>query len=438
MKARQDQFQRDLAALRADPKMTNPQKQTKYNAMVQAMSKDLMAVLTPTQRAGEMKRQQVNAQFQKDVAALRADKSMTVAQKKARYLTLVQAADAQTLATLTASQRSVALKRHQTQSEALEVANELQKSQSPAQVKQIQAISIAARTQMQAVIADKTLSPQVKTARIKEMTSKEEGQISALLTPSQRVKFTRWQQLMTATPGTIKSGIWNTNAARLWRAAFVVLLELEGFVEPAQEVQQLPDLVGQGRMELEALPRAGMVEAQGMGVQGLAVEPAKEGIQSLQRRPAKQVRADFTQAAVGGIADDRVAGEGAVDPDLVGPSCLQDRFGPTELRQMFQEAQLGDRLTRTRRQIARPHPPLLHDGHALAVAGVPADRRINDGVLKGEAAPKEGVVLANGGPLLYLLGKALVRRVVFGDDQKAGGVFVQSVYDTGAHSATDA
>lgn len=201
MKARQDQFQRDLAALRADPKMTNPQKQTKYNAMVQAMSKDLMAVLTPTQRAGEMKRQQVNAQFQKDVAALRADKSMTVAQKKARYLTLVQAADAQTFATMTASQRSVALKRHQTQSEALEVANELQKSQSPAQVKQIQAISIAARTQMQAVIADKTLSPQVKTARIKEMTSKEEGQISALLTPSQRVKFTRWQQLMTATQG---------------------------------------------------------------------------------------------------------------------------------------------------------------------------------------------------------------------------------------------
>lgn len=199
MKARQDQFQRDLAALRADPKMTNPQKQIKYNAMVQAMDKDLMAVLTPMQRAGEVKRQQVNAQFKKDVAALSADKSMTVAQKKARYLTLVQAADAQTLATLTPSQRAVAVKQHQTQSEALQVANELQKSQSPAQAKQIHDISIAARTQMQAVIADKTLSPQVKTARIKEMTNKEEGQISALLSPSQRVKFTRWQQLISAT-----------------------------------------------------------------------------------------------------------------------------------------------------------------------------------------------------------------------------------------------
>lgn len=198
IQARQEQFQKDLAALRADAKMTDAQKQAKYTTMVQAMTNDTMAILTPVQRAGEMKRRQINAQFQKDVAALRADKTMTDAQKKARYLALVQAADTQTFSTLTPSQRALVQKRRQTQEEAMRVGNELKKSQTPTQMKQIKDISIAMRTRMQAVIADKTLSPQAKTAKIKEVSSKEEGQISALLTPSQRAKFMRWQQLVSA------------------------------------------------------------------------------------------------------------------------------------------------------------------------------------------------------------------------------------------------
>lgn len=198
MQARQEQFQKDLAALRADVKMTNAQKQAKYTPMAQAMNRDMMAILTPAQRAEEMQRRQINAQFQKDVAALQADKTMTDAQKKARYLTLVQAADTQTFATLTPSQRALVQKRRQTQTEAVRIAEDLQKSQTPTQAKQIKDISVAARTKMQAVIADKTLSPQAKTAKIKEMSGKEEGQISALLTPSQRAKFMRWQQLVSA------------------------------------------------------------------------------------------------------------------------------------------------------------------------------------------------------------------------------------------------
>ena len=201
MQARQAQFQKELAALRADAKMTTPQKQAKYTTMVQALNQDTLAILTPGQRVEELKRRQINGQFQKDVAALRADKTMTDAQKKARYLALVQAADAQTLATLTASQRALVEKRRQTQTDAMRIAEDLQKSQTPAQAKQIKSISLAARARMQAVMADKSLSDQAKTAKIKEMSSKESDQISALLTPNQRAKFMHWQQLVGANQG---------------------------------------------------------------------------------------------------------------------------------------------------------------------------------------------------------------------------------------------
>ncbi len=202
MQARQAQFGKDLAALRAETGMTNAQKQVKYTAMVQALNKDTLAILTPVQRASEIKRRQINAQFQKDVAALRADKAMTDAQKKTRYIALVQAADAQTLATLTPAQRALVQKRRQAQTQAqtevARLAGELQKSQTPAQAKQIKDISLAMRARMQAVMADKGLSDQAKAAKIKDMSSKEAVQIGALLTPSQRVKFLRWQQLVGA------------------------------------------------------------------------------------------------------------------------------------------------------------------------------------------------------------------------------------------------
>ena len=47
------------------------------------------------------------------------------------------------------------------------------------------------------------------------------------------------------------------------------------------------------------------------------------------------------------------------------------------------------------------------------------------------------MVLANRRPLANLVGQALVGQVVFGDDEQAGRVFVQTMYDAGAHRAAD-
>ena len=171
--ARQAQFQRDIAALRADSKMTDAQKQAKYTSLYQAMDKDMMALLTPAQRTQVEKQRQVNAQFQKNVLALRADKTMTDAQKKTRYLQLVQNARNASLALMTPAQRADALKRsaaaekaQQAQSvklaEVKRLGQQLQKSETPAQSEKLRTIGLSTGATIQSVIANKTLSDQAK------------------------------------------------------------------------------------------------------------------------------------------------------------------------------------------------------------------------------------------------------------------------------------
>lgn len=213
--ARQGQFGRDFSALRADTTMPVAQKQAKYSALMQAMNKDIMSILTPAQRAQEMKRQQISAQFQKDVAALRVAKGMTDAQKKARYLALVHTADAQTLATMTAAQRVLAQKQRQAAlaqqqaaaarqqankalvADATRMGKELQDSLSPDQAKKIHAIASASGAQIQAVVADKSVSEQAKPAKITALRQQAQARINDILTAAQRAKYARIQQMVT-------------------------------------------------------------------------------------------------------------------------------------------------------------------------------------------------------------------------------------------------
>ena len=71
---RQTQFQKDVLALRNDPKMTDAQKQDKYTSLYKALDKDMMGILTSAQRKQVEKQRQINAQFKTDVLALQADK----------------------------------------------------------------------------------------------------------------------------------------------------------------------------------------------------------------------------------------------------------------------------------------------------------------------------------------------------------------------------
>ena len=206
--ARQAQFQKDLEALKNDPKMTMTQKQAQYATLLQAMDRDMMAILTPAQRTQVMKQRAINAQFKTDVLALQSNRTMTDAQKKARYLQLVQNARNASLALMSPAQRAEALKRsaaaeklQQEQApklaEAKRLSQQLQKSETPAQSEKLRTIALTTGTAIQSVIADKTLSAQAQTAKIVALRQDALKRDMALLTPAQRSLYSRIQALIT-------------------------------------------------------------------------------------------------------------------------------------------------------------------------------------------------------------------------------------------------
>lgn len=206
--ARQAQFQKDVQALRDDPKMTLAQKQVKYTTLLQAMNQDMLTFLTPAQRTHVLKQQQINAQFKTDVLALQSNRQMTDAQKKARYLQLVQNARNASLALMSPAQRADALKRsaaaekfQQEQApkiaEAKRLSQQLVKSETPAQSEKLRTIALSTGTTIQSVIADKTLSAQTQTAKINALRQDALKRDLALLTPTQRTLYNRIQALIT-------------------------------------------------------------------------------------------------------------------------------------------------------------------------------------------------------------------------------------------------
>ena len=200
--ARQAQFRKDTAALMADAKLSDTQKRARYAVLAKAMDRDMLAVLTPAQRAQVMAQRQIGAQFQRDAAALQADKTLTDAQKQTRYQALRQAANEKALATLTPAQRARADKQRQAgqarQVDATRMGKELQASLSPDQEKQIHAIGLASGAQVQAIIADKSVPQQAKIAKITALRQQAQAKINAILTPSQRAQYARIQALVTA------------------------------------------------------------------------------------------------------------------------------------------------------------------------------------------------------------------------------------------------
>lgn len=205
---RQAQFQKDYQALKDDPKMTLAQKQAKYATLLQAMDRDMMAILTPAQRTQVTKQRAINAQYKTDVLALQSNRKLTDAQKKARYLQIVENARNASLALMSPAQRVEALKRsaaaeklQQQQAvkiaEAKRLSQQLQKSETPAQSEKLRTIALSTGTTIQSVIADKTMSAQAQTAKIVALRQDALKRDLALLTPTQRTLYSRIQTLIT-------------------------------------------------------------------------------------------------------------------------------------------------------------------------------------------------------------------------------------------------
>jgi len=202
MEAGRARFQKDVYALQTNPKLSEAQKRAKAITLTQAADKDTLAILTPAQRSLVLKQRGIEDQFRRDVQALRTDTKMPEKQKQARFEGLMTERQAAMLATLPPAQRARAERAHQAQvarvAEANKIGAQLQKSLSKQTQGQIEQITQAARSKMQAVSADAALSQPAKAAKIQALGHEAEAQINTLLTPAQRVQFARYHQIVSA------------------------------------------------------------------------------------------------------------------------------------------------------------------------------------------------------------------------------------------------
>ena len=198
--AREAQFKKDLAAVGADPTLTPAQKQAKAQVLFQAMDKDMLAILTPAERANVLKQRQINVKFQAEAKALQADKTLTPAQKNDRYMKITEDARNASAALLPPAERTAAMKRNAVVEQAQTLSKQLVESETPAQSQKLSAIALSTRASMQAVIADKALSDTAKTEKINTLRQSAVSQDMALLNAKQKTLYTRIQELVVPTP----------------------------------------------------------------------------------------------------------------------------------------------------------------------------------------------------------------------------------------------
>src|SRR3989338_3875454 len=165
------------------------------------------------------------------------------------------------------------------------------------------------------------------------------------------------------------------------------------------------------------------------------------GVEELPRDPEPRPVAGRTPA-VHRVARRRMAQRGQVDADLVGPAGLERdinqcawecrafwvegsglwAFGfcpqpPTLNPEPLQDTVMGDRLP------AADMP----DRHLLAALRMAAERRVDRAGIEREQSLHDGEVAAVDGPRLHLPGKRGPGRLGLGDQEQAGGVFVEPV-----------
>ena len=153
--ARNAKFNQDIAALQADRTLTNAQKQAKARQLVQALDKDMLAILTPTQRAAVLKQRSSVTQI-----------------------------------------REAFLRQHQSEiTQAKKLSTALQKSFTPAQKQKIQTIQTQAQAQLQKLQTDTKSSPQVKQQTVAAIIRDTQRQELNVLTPAQRSEFKQSQAI---------------------------------------------------------------------------------------------------------------------------------------------------------------------------------------------------------------------------------------------------
>jgi hypothetical protein len=133
-------------------------------------------------------------------------------------------------------------------------------------------------------------------------------------------------------------------------------------------------------------------------------------------------------AAVFRIAGHRMADVLQMHADLMRAAGLQGAFEIGVLREALTHMEMRDGAAAVE----------LGDGHALAVAGITADGRINDAVVMVNDAVGNSQIFPMAGLVDQLGGNGLMGLVVLAGDDAAGRVLVDAVDDARPDPAVDA
>lgn len=172
--------------------------------------------LTPAQVA---RKQAIDTKLLQERNSLVANKTLTPAQKQAKFIAMQKAAFTSALALLTPAQKAIVQKNQaiamqnqqqmQAQGEAFNKAHateitagkalaaKLQASLTPAQKAQIKAIQQGALGKVRQLVALQGLTPQAKQTQLVSIQQDTQGKIQAVLTPAQRADFVKLQHMQT-------------------------------------------------------------------------------------------------------------------------------------------------------------------------------------------------------------------------------------------------
>lgn len=143
-----------------------------------------------------------SAKMRQSVEALKADKSLTDAQKQQKFGTMNKQFQADMLALLTPAQRTqlkqqaarqqTFTRAHQSEITAVQTtAKRLDASLTASQKQQMQAIQQQTVTERQKIIADSSLSDDAKRQRLEALSKEAQDKVMALMTPTQKADMTK-------------------------------------------------------------------------------------------------------------------------------------------------------------------------------------------------------------------------------------------------------
>jgi hypothetical protein len=159
--------------------------------------------LSPDQQKKAIARKQ---KMYADFVALQKNKTLTNAQKQAKFMALQKQFQSDMLAILTPAQRAELLRRQSFANQRMEqivaLQTKLQKSITPSQLKQIGDIRTADAAIYKQIVGDKPTGAPTSEQRTKiaALVQSEKDKINGVLNPQQRSDFAKLQDLMPAPP----------------------------------------------------------------------------------------------------------------------------------------------------------------------------------------------------------------------------------------------